>query len=169
MPDAGRATWADGDTAHVVLALFPTAEAAMTASDGLRGWDEADRDVRRGAFGTIRLVDGEPVTTLGTDEGRGRWTRALLALLARSASPRPDGGGPARRAPRDVGELGPAVVARLHADLALGHVALAVVCDVYEHEAMRTKLRLFGGDVHTLRLPAATLTRLARGRDGGAV
>ncbi len=68
---------------QVIVALFPSADAADQAVDALQAWDKANDDVKLGAVGTLVIgEDGMLKTHVGHKAGKGAKTGAILGVIA---------------------------------------------------------------------------------------
>lgn len=149
------------DTVRVVIALFGDGAAADTAADGLRRWSGARPDLRLGALGRLRMVGGKLHGSVGNLVGRGPLVQDILFVLVATDPSLVTSFHAAS------GDLGPADASDIRDQVASGREALVVVCDHYEHEAIRTKLWILGGEVQAFRVPMAALARV-RGRSSSA-
>lgn len=142
---------------HVVVAFFKDEEAAQSAIDALRAWDQADDDIKLGAIGTIYMEDGKVKTRIPHRIGRGATVGAAVGLIAGALT----GGATILGGVLAGGALGGITGAFLKQDVALnqaeierigqqldaGSVAVVVTCDDYEVDPTRQELIDTGGDV----------------------
>jgi hypothetical protein len=134
----------------------------------LKGWDKANDEIKLGAFGTIRKVDGEIKQDVGSDKGRGLLAGGVLGIIGAVIT------GPIVFLAGLVGgvvksffvesvDLTEEEVQRIGKELDSGRVALVVACDDHEYLATSEELEAMGGSVRAYQVPEQAMARAAEG------
>jgi uncharacterized membrane protein len=156
---------------NVVIAFFASEEAANEASDLLKKWDKANKDIQLGAVGTIYKKDDKIKTKVGHKTGSGARTGAILGVIAAVLSggitlvggvvAGGAGGGILGSFFKKSLNLNKEEIASLGAKLDAGQVALVVTCDDNEVEGVSAQLRDSGGTLTTYTVPEEALDEAA--------
>src|SRR5688572_23681447 len=67
---------------HVVIAFFPDQIAADHAANALTRWDDADDEIKLGAFGKLAMEDGKIKAHVGHKTGKGAGVGAIIGVIA---------------------------------------------------------------------------------------
>lgn len=148
---------AENKNNNVVVAFFKDENAAQTAVEALKAWDEADEDVKLGAIGTIYKEGDKVKTHVPHKIGKGATVGAAVgviagvltggaALLGGVVAGGALGGITGAFLKKDV-NLDKSEIERIGQQLDAGKTAVVVACDDYEVGATRDQLKSSGGDV----------------------
>lgn len=158
---------AENKNEHVVIALFPSKEAAEKATEDLRSWDKANEAIKLGATGTITKEDGEVQVHVGRRTGRGAAVGAVVGVIAGVLS-----GG--------IGIVGGAIggaalggvtgaffkkslhlteaeIQQIGQELDAGRTAVVVTCDADEVQGTTERLQMAGGEIRRYEVPAEAI------------
>jgi uncharacterized membrane protein len=146
---------------QVIVAYYPTADAADAAAKQLMAWDKADDDIKLGSVG--RLVEKENGKLEAKRYGGGRAGRGALiggalglvgaaftgglSILAGSLAGGAVGGATGALTAGDLG-MTDAYLQTVEGKLSAGNAALVVLCDEYEAEPVMQKLTETGGEAY---------------------
>lgn len=145
---------------HVVVAFFPSEEAASQAADALKDWDKASDDVKLGAVGALSATpDGKIKSHVGRKTGKGAKTGAILGVIAGVLSGGVTlvgglvGGALAGGALGSFFKKGTNLtedqINAIGEELKSGKYAVVVTCDESELAATRDHLEMAGGTIWT--------------------
>lgn len=158
---------------QVLVALFADRHAAEMASELIKGWDEANDDIKLGAIGTIAKEDGKVKTRVGHKTGRGAGVGAVVGIIAGVLTggialiPAAVGGGALGgvigRFMKQSLHLTKEEIALIGQALDAGRVALVVTCDDYEVEPTRKQLAAAGGTVASFQVPSDAIEQALAG------
>jgi len=151
---------------HVVIAFFPDQPAADKAADALQRWDDADDEIKLGAFGLLAMMDGKIMARRGRKTGKGAGVGAIMGVIAGVLTDFVTLGGligggastgPIGAFLKDSLHMTKAEIEKLAPELSAGKVALVVTCDDYEVEPTQAQLNSLGGNVRGYPVPSTAL------------
>lgn len=157
---------------QLIVAYFPTAEAAGSAADSLKAWDKATDAVKLGGVGILTWQDGKIKThkvgarAAGTGAKWGTILGATLGLLSGGVTL--IGGALVGAAAGAVGGglvhkrlgLSDADYARVEEHLKAGGAAIVAMADDFEVEPTQAELSSLGGTVENYAIPEETAEQL---------
>lgn len=166
---------------NLIIAYFPSVDAAKEAAEKLKHWDKDVEDIKLGGLGIITLDKKGKLKTHNVSQratsGGAKWGLALGAVAGiLSGGIGLVGGAVAGAA---VGAVGGALFhrslgmedddkARLEAHLQDGGAALAVMVDDYEVGPTKAELASFDGEVEHYSVSDATVAHLEASQSDGA-
>jgi uncharacterized membrane protein len=162
---------ADNKNDQVVIALFPSVQAAEQAVEALKNWDDANDDVKLGAIGTITKEGDKIKTHLGRKTGKGLAVGAVLGVVAAALGPVGWIGGAVAGGALGgvVGsflkksvDLDKEAIDKLGVELDRGLVAVVVACDDFEVGPTSDHLAMAGGTIYTYQVPAEAVEEASR-------
>jgi uncharacterized membrane protein len=139
---------------QVVVAVFPNEVAADTVVEGLKDWDKLDDEVKLNAVGVLVLDEAGKVKTHKL--GRRSWGKGagIGVVLAALTPPTLIAGALAGSALGGLHHKGLGVDGaerdQLAAALTDGRAAVGVLVEDTEAQAVSSKLRDYGGELHVL-------------------
>lgn len=152
---------------HVVIAFFPDQVAADHAADALKRWDDADDEIKLGAFGKLAMEDGKIKAHVAHKTGRGAGVGAVIGVIAGVLSGGVTlvggliaggaAGGAVGAFMKDSLHMTKEEIEGLTPELSAGKVALVVTCDDFEVGPTQAQLNSLGGTVRNYVVPSATL------------
>lgn len=159
---------------HFVVAYYTNSAAAEAAADDLKNWDKANKDIKLGAIGVLRLnaKNGQlEVEEMGQRDARkgALWGTAIgvtLGVLTAGIGLIPGviagaaGGGVLGSFNHKSLGMSDADRDTLVDQLRHGGAALGVMCDDFEAEATKAEMARLGGTATVYSVPAATAAEL---------
>ncbi len=160
---------------NLIVAYYPTAEAADTAATQLKHWDKDEKDIKLGGMGILTLEDGKLKThkvgaraagtgakwgtILGATGGLATGILVATGVLTGGLGLIPGaivgalaGTGAGALFHKKIG-MDDSDRQRIHDHLAGGGAALAVMADDFEVEPTKAEIAALGGDVEHYTIP----------------
>lgn len=157
---------------HVIIAYFPSSEAATEAANKIKEWDKAGADIKLGGIGILTWKNGDIKTRKVGSRAGGKGAKWGLALgiatgilsggatvLAGAAAGAASGGVLGSLFHTNLG-LTDADKMRLEQQLQDGSAALVVMADEHEVTPTKAELARLGGKVEDYLVPEATMEQV---------
>ncbi len=173
---------------NLIVAYFPSVDAADDAAKQLKHWDKKDKDIKLGGMGILSMKDGKLKTHKVGARAAGtgaKWgtilggTGGLAAGVLTAVGVMTGGIGliPGAIAGLVVGTGAGALFhkkigmtdadrQRIHDHLAGGGAALAVMADDFEVEPTKAEIAALGGSVEHYVIPEETMAEIGRSPTG---
>jgi hypothetical protein len=157
---------------QVIVALFPSTDAADQAVEALKAWDQAADDVKLGAVGTLIIgEDGMLKTHVGHKAGKGAKTGAILGVIAGVFTGGLSvvaglvggaalGGGLGSFLQKST-NLTEAEINKIIVELKTGKAGVVVTCDEDELEPTKAELTKAGGTIWVYEMSPAEMADAA--------
>jgi uncharacterized membrane protein len=147
----------------VVVAIFDDQDAADSAIDDLKSWNNQSKAMKLGAIGTLNLEEGEIVSRIPRQIGKGAAIGVIAGTIAGilsgsigiliGAAGGALAGGAVGSMFKKATNLRPEDMIRLKEELTDGKVAVMATVDEHEKENTSGKLKRYGGNVLTFTAP----------------
>lgn len=162
---------AENQNDQVVIAFYPSEDAAQQAADALKHWDKANDDVKLGAIGIITKEGDKVKTQVPHKTGKGMAVGAVVGVIAGALTGGLTvvgglvgggvlGGIAGRFMKRSVG-LTEEDVQQIGAELDAGKAALVVACDDFEVDPTMAELAAAGGTVQRYSVASDAIAETA--------